>query len=907
MQASNEISFGRFRLDLTNECLWQRDRAIALRPKAFAVLKLLVDHPGQLVSKEQVLASVWPDTFVGDTVLKDNIRQLRRALEDDAGAPQYIETAHRRGYRFIAKIGEHPSAAAKRPGSGVAVHPAFGARTDLVDAQRVVGRADELARMQECLELSVQGRRQTLFITGEAGIGKTTLVETFLGLAGQLPGTLIVRGQCLEHYGSGEPYLPVFDGFSRLGRSAAGEHVVEILRQVAPAWMAQMPSLHGRLEPNIGPPSPAPASRERMLREMAEALERLSAEHPLLLVLEDLHWSDHSTLDLVSYLARRRDAARLMVIGTYRPVDVILGDHPIKGVKRELQVHGLCTELALEYLDEEVIADYLKLRFAGNHFPSQLRKTIFRRTEGNPLFMVNLLEFFIAQKVLVREAGDWRLGVDVSEVEREVPGNLRDLIEKQIERLSADERLVLEGASVAGVECCSVAIAAGLDMPVEWVDKHCEELARRHQFLSPGWMVELPDGTLTSRHRFNHVLYLEVPYRLIPPIRRAQIHQRCAERGLQVYGDRAKEIASELAMHFEQSHDWRRAHQFLLLAAENANQRSAHHEAADLTTRGLEALRFLPETPERSKQEIRLRMMLGISLMALKGFASTEVEEVYAQGRELFWLQGPSPELFHMLWSLHLYYQFSGKVEWSLELACHILEMAEGLNDGALIMEGHRCVGTSLVVLGRCAEALEHLDKALASYPQHHDHPQKIFVGRDCKVICDSFASRALWSLGERELATQRMDAAAALAREIGHPQTLVVAMYSAGQLHQLNGDAVLSQKCSREAMELADEYGLEFWLPYGVIQLGWAEAELGDSAHGIGEMQRGLLAYESTGAQLWSSYFMGLIADQMNKAGRVKEARATIIQAIERAELSGEKYWLPELQRIQAELLGIS
>jgi predicted ATPase len=186
---------------------------------------------------------------------------------------------------------------------------------------------------------------------------------------------------------------------------------------------------------------------------MAEAIEAIAAEFPLLLVLEDLHWSDYSTLDLISYLARRQGRARLMVVGTYRPVDVIVGDHPLKGVKRELQAHNFCRELPLEYLAEEVVAEYLNTRFPGHQLPARLRRTIYQRTEGNPLFMVNLVEYLIDQEMIVEEKGGWKLRVELSEVEKEVPANLRQLIEKHIERLNPDQRMVLEAASVAGMEC----------------------------------------------------------------------------------------------------------------------------------------------------------------------------------------------------------------------------------------------------------------------------------------------------------------------------------------------------------------------------------------------------------------------------------------------------------------------
>jgi DNA-binding winged helix-turn-helix (wHTH) protein/tetratricopeptide (TPR) repeat protein len=907
MHTGKETRFGRFRLDLTNECLWLGSQAVFLRPKAFAVLKLLVQHAGQLVTKQQVLDAVWPDTFVGDAVLKDVIRQLRNALRDDAASPAYIETAHRRGYRFIAKLSKSPLSEVPDPSGHAdvlpltpeAAAPGFSAITT-----GVLGREVEFGKMQGWLDRALSGERQIVFVTGEPGIGKTSIVQTFVEQARDIGEIRVVRGQCLEQYGAGEPYLPVLDGFSRLCRESGGATIIDLFRQLAPAWLAQMSSLLPPSERDTLQAPPVGKTREGMLREMAEMIEALSLQSPLVLILEDLHWSDYSTIDLVSYLARRRDPARLMVIGTYRPVDVILHNHPVKGVKRELQAHGLCQELPLEYLDEEAVAEYLAAKFPSHRLPSRLRQTIYRRTGGNPLFIVNLVEYLIDQKMVSEDEGTWRLRVDLSQIEQGIPSSLRELIEKQIERLGPDERNVLEGASVAGMECCSVAIAAGLDMPVPWVEERCESLARKHEFLSPSWLVQLPDGTLTPRHRFNHVLYLEVAYSRIPAMRRAQIHHRIGERGVAVYGERAGEIAAELAMHFEQSRDWPSALKYLIQAAENATNRFAHHEAADLARRGLEVLKSLPSRPEGVQQEIKLRILLGVSLMSIKGFASTEVEDVYGPGRELFWRQGPSPELFHMLWSLNLYYQFSGKVQSSLEISEQLLQLAESLNEGALIMEAHRSVGATLVILGRFTEALEHLDKATALYATQHNHRFSALIGRDCKVISECFAARALWALGYADEAAARTAGALQLARKLGSPQTLLVAEHFAAQIHQLSDEASLVYERAKDALRLADEYGLELWVAYGLIELGWAEAELGNTEHGIEQMQRGVAAYEATGAKLWSSYYLQLLADQLAKAGRVDEGLAIIAKALTYAEQSGETFSLAELYRIKGELI---
>lgn len=546
--------FHTFRLDSANHCLWRGEERVSLAPKAFDVLRYLVEHADRLVTQEEILENLWPNTYVNPEVVKKYVLGVRKVLGDRTGKPAFIATFPRRGYRFIAPIVDE----AEKPFRGAV------SKTPQIE---ILGRESELAQMRDWLDQALGGERRTIFITGEPGIGKTTIVQAFLEQATQ-SSVLMVHGQCLEHYGAAEPFLPVLDGFSKLLRSFVGAQALDLLRQQAPMWLAQMPALIPQSERDSLQSQLAGSSRERMLREMAGAIESLTSLFPLMLVLEDLHWSDYSTLDLISYLARRTEPARLMIVGTYRPVDVILNDHPLKGVKRELQAHNLCHELPLEYLGEDVVAEYLAVRFPRHQLPGSLRRTIYERTEGNPLFMVTLLEYLCSEKMIVDESGTWKLRVDLSVVEQGVPGNLRQLIERQIERLSADERIVLEAASVAGTECSSAAIAAGLGMPIEWVEKQCEELARRHQFLSPSWLVELPDGTVTPRHRFSHVLYREVPYRLIAPRLRSQIHHRIAEWWEQVYADRKVELAAELAMHYEQSRDWLRASKYLTEAAQ---------------------------------------------------------------------------------------------------------------------------------------------------------------------------------------------------------------------------------------------------------------------------------------------------------------------------------------------------
>jgi len=911
MRPTRPVVFGQFRFDATNECLWQGPRAITLRPKAFAVLKYLLERPGQLVTKQQLLDAVWADTYVGDAVLKDSIRQLRDALGDDAAAPQYIETAHRRGYRFIGPV-SHETADRTAPSDAPAetsgpVRAELSSQTDNLSTApgvSVLGREAELTRMRGWLQRALRWDRQVVFVTGEPGIGKTTLVNALLEQAAGVRGIWMARGQCLEQYGAGEAYLPVLDALTRLGRTPDGERLIALLRQHAPAWLLELPTLVDATEREVLHRQLVGATRERMLRQMADAIEAMTAEAPLVLVLEDLHWSDYSTVDLLGYLARRRDPARLMVIGTYRPVDVIVSDHPLKAVKRELQAHGLSHELPLEYLTEEAVGQYLAMRCPRHQLPRRLTRLIHRRTEGNPLFMVNVVQYLIDEGVIVQDQGSWRLGGGLTEAESATPENVRQLIERQIERLSPDERTVLEGASVVGMECSSVAIAAGLARPTGWVEDQCEALVRRHQFLLPARLAELPDGTITPRYKFSHVLYLDVPYNLLSAMRRSQIHLRIGDCGEVVYGTRVGEIAAELAMHFEQGRDPRRAVTYLLMAAENAIHRSAHHESAALARRGLQALEALSETPERAQQEIGLQLMLGVSLMATQGFAAAEVEEVFSRALARCAPQGASLHAFWVQWLLGLFRYFRAEMPSSLLIAEQLLELATTLRDAASIMEGHRACGVVLVELGRPGEAMRHLE-TLSSLYERDRHPTYISIaGLDSKVVSECYAARALWTLGYPDRALESARRGLTLAEELGHVPSLVMAAHFAAGIHQLRGETAQSLERAASGIALADEYGLELWSALGHIQHGWARVEQGQGDEGIEQLQRGLTAYGATGARLWRGYFLGLLAEALGRANRVDEGLRVAAEALALVHDTGEGYFTPELHRIQGELL---
>jgi DNA-binding winged helix-turn-helix (wHTH) protein len=599
--------FAPFRLDTVNQCLWRRrdkgdDERILLTPKAFAVLRYMVEHAGRLVTEDELLEAVWPDTFVQPQAVKSQLFDVRRALGDNPKTPLFIETLPKRGYRFIAAVNESRAAALAVPSKSA--------------QNTLVGRDRELAELGACLRTTLVGQRQIVLVTGEPGIGKSALIDAFQDRsASDVPGIRIARGQCVEGYGGKEAYYPMLEALGQLCLGSEADFVVQTLAAQAPTWLVQFPALVKPEHRELLPREILGATRERMLREIGEALETITSRTPLLLIFEDLQWVDHSTVDLLSALARGRASAKLMLIVTYRPVDLVLSNHPFKGLKQDLLVHQLCREIALEPLREAEVTEYLTARSSETSLPAGLAWFIHRHSEGNPLFMVAALDHMTQRGLISRENGSWQLRVALEEVALEVPETLREMIEAQIERLSADEQRALEVASVTGAAFSTGVSAAATNFNPEDFEDLCERLSRRHHIVRSAASQQFPDGSVSPRYEFVHALYREVFYRRQGLGRRAKLHRRIGERLESLYSGRLSEIAPELAHHFEEGSDWPRAVKYLRLAAETTRRRFAHPEAAVLLRHALELASKLPEA-ERAAAETETLEKLAMTYAA---------------------------------------------------------------------------------------------------------------------------------------------------------------------------------------------------------------------------------------------------------------------------------------------------
>jgi predicted ATPase len=592
--------FPPFRLDSVNQCLWRDGARVDLAPKTFGVLRYMVEHPGRLITQEELLEALWPETYVQPEILRTYILELRKALGDEARQPRFIRTFPKRGYEFLAAVMQEIPAP---------VSPA--------QAAIPIGREAPLAELTGDFEKVVRGQRRVVFVTGESGIGKTTVFDAFQRAVADRPGVSVARGQCLEGFGGKEPYYPVLEALAQLTIGLGGRTVVQTLARQAPTWLIQFPALLSPAERETLQKEIVGATRERMLREICEALEALSAAHPLILMLEDLHWADHSTLDLISAIARRRNPAKLMFVGTFRTIDVILSKSPLRSLKQDLLIHGLCREIALRGLGEAEVERYLNNRLPGANLPLQLARTVQRHSGGNPMFMSAIVSELINAGVLREEEGQWKPTVPLASLKLGTPETLRQMLDQQIEQLDPGEQRILQCASVAGLRFAASAVSSVLEVSAAQVEQACEALLKRQQFIQPGALHG--NGMEGTHYEFRHWLYREALYSQLPPALREDYHRRLAEaieRTGQSRGTSSPELASELAVHFEHARDYERAAQYLVLSAANAARRFAHGDSVQALTRALELLARLPAEAAR-KREISVLERLSDAYYAM--------------------------------------------------------------------------------------------------------------------------------------------------------------------------------------------------------------------------------------------------------------------------------------------------
>jgi tetratricopeptide (TPR) repeat protein len=823
-----------------------------------------------------------------------------------------------------------------------------------------VGRMEERGELAAALAGAAAGAGEMVCVVGEPGIGKTALVEDFLAdLAASGQACHVARGQCSERLAEAEAYLPVLSALDSLLRGPGGSTAARYLRTLAPTWSAELgPAPATGVRSDEGAPA---ATQTRLKRELIAFLTELSRRAPVVLFIDDLHWADLPTADLLAYLGRHCPGMRLLLVVAYRRDELLLANHPFIPVKRDLQGRGVCRELTLRLLDGADVDHFLDLAFPDHDFPSDLGAAVHARTGGNPLFVAETARFLRDREVIARRDDRWVLTRPVAEAVAEMPESVRGLIRRKLDQLGPADRALLAAGALQGGEFGSAVLARALGNDPAEVEERLQNVEQVHGLVRLIREHEFPDRTVSRRYQFVHAVYQDAVAAELPPARRAAVCRALADALFALHGGQPGQVAAELALLYEAGREFGRAAELFHTAAQNASRVFANREAAGLARRGLGLLRGLPDSADRASLEFRLRMELGLQLQITEGYAAPEVEEIYTRAREV-WdrnltvgaaidsgspptgsLRSPPPPqggrselipppfvgevggasppggggyalpnsataptvgpLFPILWGLWLFYKVRSDLGRAHLLAGELLTLAEQSGDPALVLQARQAGAVVALCAGDPATTCRHMEAGVRLYdPDRHRH-LTFKYGQDPGVACLAFGAVALWLRGESREAVARSRDAIRLAREGSQPSTLALALHFAAMLHQLRGDPAAVREFASESLSIAVEHRFAFWQAGATVLLGWAAAG-GGEADGATVLEQGIEAWRATGSVTYRPYSLALLADARRRYGHRDESLAALDQAERLTEETGERLYEPEIHRLRAELL---
>jgi DNA-binding winged helix-turn-helix (wHTH) protein/tetratricopeptide (TPR) repeat protein len=873
------LSFPPFRLDLDSERLWKNDQEVHLRRKPFAILRHLVQNPKRLVTHAEVVEAVWGKIAMSESLLRTHVRDLRQVLGEGV-----VETVVGRGYRFVAEL-KHVDL--EMPNSKAAKDARHG------DGKVIVGRDRELEDLRSALRAARDRRRTTLFVSGEAGVGKTTLVDAFLELANVQSALLVGRGTCVEQYGSGQAYLPMLDAIGSLCRGRMGDRAIDALAKHAPTWLVQMPGLlrSDRLEELQR--RAAGATQARSFRELAEALEALSVDSTVAVVIDDLQWTDPSTVELLAMLANRRELSRLLLIGMYRPAELARG-HPLTRVVSELVAHRQASSIALDGFSLEMLESYLSRRFPDHRFPSDLAGTLHRSTGGNPLFVTTLVEELEGQGIIRAQNGTWELSTSVRDVAARRPDSIRRLIDTQIDRLTAAEQRIIEAASIAGMSFTAGAVAHALDADPDEVDSACESLATDRRLLHFVGTETWPDGTIQSRYAFEHALFQHAALARSTSATIRVRHRRIAERLELGYTGHDEEIAAELAVHFDEGQVRAKAAHYRVVAGDRVGKRYglkeaiAHYESARVLAAGLPA--------GRERDVLDLHASLGLAWCRFQAYGSAEEAiPMFQRVRRLAIQLDDKAALADALVRLEGMYLVRGELREVGEISAELGPVLEHATDPFMPRLARQFEAAAVLLRGQYEEARPLLE-ALGGFNVEDQEATEVHL------LARTMGFFYSWLTGRPDHALSLAHAGERVAQRLGNPYERAAMLSERAMLHAWRREPAEAMEVARRALAMSEEGTFGIWENRAQSVIRWAQVELESTMPS--DRADDLLSKPFDVDSVGRTTQVVLYVAMCLRLGRVERAIEVIATTLEAHDRSDERWLDPELHRLRGEAL---
>ncbi len=759
---------------------------------------------------------------------------------------------------------------------------------------RFVGRQPELAALHQVLAQAAAGHGQVAALVGEAGVGKSRLAYEFVH-AHPIQSWLVLESASVS-YGKATPYFPVLDLLKRYChleeqddprtvRAKVTGQVLTLdaaLQDTIPALLALLDAL-----PEDSPflTLDPPQRRQRTLDALKRVLLRESQEQPLVVVFEDLHWIDTETQALLNSLVESLPSARLLLLVNYRPeYQHSWGDKTYY------------TQLRLDPLPPVSADELLQALLGDDASLTPLTQLLIARTEGNPFFLEESVRTLVETGGLVGESGAYRLAQALPSIQ--VPATVQAVLAARIDRLPPEAKNLLQAAAVIGKDVPAALLQATAAVPWADVQRNLAHLQAAEFLYETRLFPEL-------EYTFKHALTQEVAHNAILLERRRSLHERAAQAIEGLFAERLAEHYNALAHHYSRSGNTTKAIDYLHRAGQQAVERSAYAEAVSHLNTALDLLTPLPESHERSQQELSVQLTLGPALSATRGGAAPEVERLYTRARALCEQVGEPRQLFRALWGLWGVYNQRSEYQTTRMLGEQLLSLAQDLHDPDLLLEAHHALWATLFLSGELAATRPHQEQGLRLYdPQRHRAHAALYSGHDPGVCCHMLAAPCLWLLGYPDQALTSIQAALALAQQLAHPLSLTFALNWAAVVHHLRREVPQTQARAEAAMTLATVQGFSAQLAWATCLRGWALAACGPGEEGRAQLQQGLAAYQATGATADRAYYLALLAEASAQAGQTTaglEARAEVPASLAQ---SRAPWWEAELHRLRGELL---
>jgi len=885
MQEEKQLFFGPFRLDPNNECLWQDNKEIRLHPKAFALLRYLFDRRGQMVTKASLLETLWPAVNVTEAVLSVYVAEIRKALGEDPKKPVFIETLHRRGYRFIAPV--TISASQSEAGSAELIRPIMREAATAIGAKPLIGREKDLSFLREKLETAVHGTGSIVFITGPAGIGKTRLVRELQHHAARCDCQWF--GGKYEKTGN-HPYAAWVDmlkGYLQQ-KDAASLHAL-----MGP-YVAQFASIVPEVVPRANStPNAAPQDSEiektRLLEAWTHLFVQISRDVPLVLFLDDVQWA--GSLELLHHLARNIGNQRVLALVAYRDDELKMNlnlSTAVLAMNRERLFHSL----PLEPLEQKEVARLISQKVEKT-VASHLVDVLYQKTRGNPFFVEEVLGLLQERKVIV----DTDAGVDLREsTSLEMPESVKTVISERVERFGKNAVELLRMASVIGREF-------PLRLLEEGAGEKEEELVGVMDRCEKYDLIRSSSGLGEEKYAFTHDLLQEALYETIGPAKRRRYHLRIAQVIEKLYTSRLEDWYEALAYHFREGNSLEKSVIYCHRAGVKAASHFAYRDALLYFEQALGALEHLPKGRHKLEQAIAIRIDRGPALIALGSYLAPEVEENYTQAGKLCEQLGETTQLFPVLWTLSRIRNWRGELPAARQLAEQLLSLARREQDSLWLLEAHHTLWAISLDIGELASTKDNAEQGFMLYDRvRHGQIGSVYGGHDPGVCSRIHAAKAVWLLGYPDQALQTIEAALTMATELSHPYSLWLALMAAIWIHHHCGDWQAAQERVEKLRVLATEQQHRRWIRTADFLQGWLMVEQGQWERGMAQMRQGESELVIEARQ--QTYYATLVAQACLKGAETEQAYSVLTKELERICDTGVRYYAAELHRLKGEVL---